>query len=453
MNSWTGDVDDEAEDDGDGGEDEQSFEDLLRTEVDGGSPSAIDTVDYDTNLGDIEDEDLLREAWLQLDGAKQTLVEKRIEDLTGETPQEESEDPESDDTDSATNESNSDENEESDDSGWGDSGDDEEDSSEAAEPTVESADEIEGEDEGEEDQTDSEPAESGSGGPPTPDNAMGPGEIAEGEQRWKFLVFGPPKLYKTHFCFTMPEPIAYIDCEGKADDISQKFSDKTIQIWQPKNMTAEPDTKFRRARKALDEAFEWLDWYYENEGVTGTIVVDSMTQMWEWAQTHHKLENYPLKDESEVELSANFKSSAESDWAVVKEYHNGEFRERICDSRYHFCWTAMERQKFDEVLDGDTNATIMEPKGEPDNDYKADTVIHAREDRDRGKVGDLIGCNIIDNKFVGLKKPTFPKTTDAIEQISKQEMSDDGELSRAQLADKIGADAIVTGDPQVYVQQ
>jgi hypothetical protein len=266
------------------------------------------------------------------------------------------------------------------------------------------------------------------------------------------MVWGPPKLFKTHFAYTMPEPIAFLDLEGKADDLAKKFTGKNIQIWQPKDMEADPDTKFRRAKKALHEALNWLDWYRENEGKVGTIVVDSMSLMWEWAQFHHKIENYPLKDPEEVDLSANFQSSQESDWSIVKEYHNGEFRELITDSPYHFYWTAMERVSFEKTFDDDDNRQIMEPRGEPNNDYKADTVIRARKDSERGKVGDLVGSNFTDNVFVGLRKPTFPTVKDAIERIENAEAGS-SDVSRSQMADDIDAEAIIDFDPQMYVEQ
>ncbi|PHQ43924.1 hypothetical protein Z052_01940 [Halorubrum sp. C191] len=288
--------------------------------------------------------------------------------------------------------------------------------------------------------------------PPTPSSAISVEQAAERDRRWKIMAWGPPKLFKTHMGFTMPEPVAFLDLEGKADDIAHKFTNREVQIWQPKSMTAEPDTKFRRTRKALDEALEWLDWHREKRGVTGSIVVDSMSLMWEWAQTHHILENYKLKDPEEVELSANFNSSQESDWQVIKEYHNGEFRGRIVDSPYHFYWTAMERVDFEETFEDEQDRQYYEPKGEKNNPYKADTILRARKDDDSGKVGDLVGSNFTDNVFVGMEKPTFPKVRDAVNRIEEAESSDEP-VAVDELADAIEAETIIDHDPQVYVQE
>lgn len=417
SNSWTDDVDtaDDPEE-----STENGFTTKLQTHVEDGVASEIDEIEYADNLEEVEDEELLRRAYIQMDGnghsEKKNLVENRINALGGEV------------------------------TGEDDSG--------SPEPAIETAEEIEDDSQGEEEENDSQASQGtseNSRGPPEPESGMTLEETQAIERRWKVLCWGPPKIFKTHMGFTMPEPIAFLDLEGKADDVAGKFSDKDIRVWQPKRMEAEPDTKFRRAKKALNEALEWLDWYWENEDQRGTIVVDSMSLMWEWAQIHHKIENYPLKDPETVELSANFKSSQESDWAVIKEYHNGEFRDRITDSPYHFYWTAMQRVEFEESLSDDENRRFLEPTGEPKNDYKADTIIRARKNKDRGKVGDLVGSNFTDNVFVGLTRPTFPDVREAIEAIEQAEAGDEA-ISRSDLADEIGVDAVINYDPQVYVQ-
>lgn len=424
-----------------------------------GEPGDISELQLNQNLDEVEDEEVLRQAWLQFGGEKRNLVENRLESLGVDLPgdgegEEESSDADGDDSDHS--EDSEETEDDSSDNSWGGSTEDDEedgespDDSEAAQPSIESVEDMEEESDEESSQSEESADSGGSGnGPPVPASAVGPDELMDRDRRWKIMTWGPPKLFKTHFAYTMPEPIAYIDTEGKADDILSKFSGKEIQFWRPDEMTAKPDTKFRRVKKALDEALEWLDWWYENEGKIGTIVVDSMSLVWEWAQRHHKLENYPLKDAEEVSLSSNFQSSQESDWAVIKEYHNGEFRERITDSRYHFYWTAMQRVSFEETFEDEDNRQIYEPKGEPNNDHKVDTIIRARKDKERGKVGDLVGSNFTDNVFVGLKKPTYPKVQKAINEIMAAEGSDDS-VDRSELAKSVGAEAIIDYDPQKY---
>lgn len=456
SNSWTNDTADAEEEEESEEQSEpetqSAFELELKKAVRGSeSISDISELQLINNLEEIDNVELLKDAWLEASGEKANLLKNRVEELDGDMPEEEEEEDAQEEED--TEEESSEEG--SDDSGWGgDSDEDDPSENEAPEPSVESVEDMEDDGEEEEEESDETESSASSSGPPTPTSGVSVSEAADRDRRWKMMIWGPPKLFKTHFSYTMPEPIAYLDLEGKADDLARKFQDKEVQIWQPKDMTAEPDTKFRRAKKALDEAFEWLDWWKENEGKKGTIIVDSMSLVWEWAQIHHKIENYPLKDPEDIDLSANFQSSQESDWAIVKEYHNGEFRERITDSEYHFCWTAMERVDFEQTFDGenDDNVQFMEPRGESTNHYKADTVIRARKDAERGKVGDLVGSNFTDNVFVGMKKPTFPKVRDAIDAIEQAESSQDPK-SKTELADDIDAETIIDHDPQLYVNQ
>lgn len=426
TDGWTGDVDDSDEPDEEQGT--ESFTEKLAEAVEEGSPSDIPELELLENVDEVEDEDLLREAWLQLDGEKENIVKNRIEDLGGSV--------DSSDDDGEVSE---------DDAGWG-GGEDDADESDDPGMTIESGEELDEVDSTKE----SEPT-------PDSDSSTGAGldmdDLLQRQRRWKIMVWGPPKTFKTHFGLTMPEPIAFLDLEGKVEDTLRTFPrDLDIKVWKPMEMEADPDTKFRRTKKALMQALEWLEMRQERDGDTGTLVVDSMSQVWEWAQIHHKIENYPLKDPDEVELSANFTSSQESDWAVVKEYHNGEFRDLIVESDFHYYWTAKEREEFNESFDDEQNRRFMEPKGEPDNDYAIGTEIRARKDKDRGKVGDLQGSNYVDNHFAGLEKPTFPKVKKAVEEIEQAEASD-GDTSRAQVADEIGAEAVIDYDPQVYTQQ
>lgn len=295
------------------------------------------------------------------------------------------------------------------------------------------------------------PSDGSGGGPPDVGGVSVSQAAKTAHDRWRVLVWGPAKLFKTHFCYTMPGPVVIIDTEAKSEQLSPKFQGKDVLILNIHDMPAEPNTKFRQAKEALKRGIEWLDWWREEEGRIGSITVDSMSDIWEYAQEHHKIENYPLKDASDIQLSSNFGSSSESDWAIVKRYHNGEFRDLIVNSPYHFCWTAKERVAFNETFEDEENRQFLEPRGETNNDYYVDTIIRARRDKDRGKVGDLIGSNYIDNSFVGLKKPTFPKVRDAIEHIQSVE-GGNAQVSRSKLADEIGAETIIDYDTQVYVQ-
>lgn len=313
------------------------------------------------------------------------------------------------------------------------------------EPSIDSVEEIEEVETGSQDQSpqkdpQTRAMDSGHGGPPTFSNAMSVDQAAAVDRRWKILVWGPPGLFKSHFCYSAPDPIAYIDLENKAHDIAGKFSDKEIQIWQPDD--------FDGAQEALSEALEYLDWWRETESKTGTIVVDSMSVAWEWAQTKYKSESYPMKDNKDVSLSANIGDSKESDWVHIKGMHNDEFRKVITESPYHFVWTAGAKEDYQSVFSGEAESgtTPMTDDGEKNNVHKVDSIIRARYNDNGEKVGDMTKSNFTDNKLQNLKRPTFSKFVDAVERIEEAEAADDS-VSRSELNGEIDAE-IIRGKPE-----
>lgn len=256
--------------------------------------------------------------------------------------------------------------------------------------------------------------------PLVPEGAMTIDEMNQKERQWKMLVWGRPGLFKSHFAYTMPEPIVFIDLENKAEDISHKFSHKEVYFWQP--------TDFREAQQALAEGLDFLEKVKDQRGDTGTVVIDSMSLAWEWAKTAYKRETNPMKSEDDlkdVTLSSNMGSSQDSDWQHIKGMHNSEFRQWMTDSQFHFLWTAGEKEDYASVMSGEADGTPMMADGEKDNPHKADSVIRARYDGGQ-KVGDLVKSNFTDNKFAGLERPTFSKVAEVIESIENAEASQDG---------------------------
>lgn len=277
---------------------------------------------------------------------------------------------------------------------------------------------------------------------PIPDSGTSVGQLAERDRRWKIMVWGRPGLFKTHFACTMPEPVALVDLEGKAQDTAGKFRDREIVVWEPGD--------FREAQAHLQDALEWLESYQNATGKTGTIVVDSMSLAWEWAQTAYKTEAYPMTPNEDVTLTSNLGNSQEADWPHIKGMHNSEFRRLMIESDFHICWTAGEQEDYERVLSKnvDVDGKPMTDEGEKNNQHKADSVLRARYDDERGKVGDLVKSNFTDNKFVGMKKPTFPKFEQSIEGIEEAEADPDG-VERSELNQQFDLE-VISGKPPMH---
>lgn len=273
-----------------------------------------------------------------------------------------------------------------------------------------------------------------------PESAITIDEMVERERRWKVLVWGKPGLFKSHFAYTMPEPIVFIDLEGKADDISHKFKDKEVYFWQPET--------FREAQENLSAGLDFLEERRDKTGEVGSVVIDSMSLAWDWAKTTYKRETNPMKDDSDlkdVTLSSNIGSSRDSDWTHIKGMHNSEFRKWMVDSDFHFLWTAGEKEDYATQIQDDPDVTPLMQDGEKDNEHKADSVLRAREGENGEKIGDLVKSNFTDSKFKGLERPTFDKLRNVIEDIEEIETND--RKDKKQVENKHGVQ-IVRGTPQ-----
>jgi len=262
-------------------------------------------------------------------------------------------------------------------------------------------------------------------------------EATSQEHVWRLLVWGQEGCGKTHFLYTMPEPVVIIDTEKKAQDIAHKFSEKAFYLFQPDD--------FDDALDALHQGLDLLDHYRHEEGLIGTIGVDSMTDMWEWAQRAYADQYYPTAEEfsdAQSQFTTGF-GKGESDWKIIKEMHNGRFRELMVDTPYHLCWTAMSKDDYNAAIEDGEDRQM--PDGEKKNEYQADTVLHIEESDQGIPVGSLEKSGLIKNRFRGLYYPTFDEVREVIEDIDAAE-SNEQPIDRSEVTDYDVE--IVTGNPR-----
>ena len=240
-------------------------------------------------------------------------------------------------------------------------------------------------------------------------SAMDVSEAAEKEHTWKVLVWGNEGTGKSHFCYTMPEPICFIDTENKADDIAHKFEDKVVQIWQPSD--------FEEAKQCRDEALSFLSEYESQIGDKGTIVVDSMDVLWEWAQHKYIDKHYKNASPSEVNLTLQ-------DWGPIKKIHNSEFRQPIESCNFHVAWTATRKDDVKSAMEEELEETPDKPGGETNNVYKVNSIIRLKDDAEGIPVGNLQKSGIVRFKYLGLRRPTFEKHKRIVEHV--EEIEKDG---------------------------
>lgn len=243
-------------------------------------------------------------------------------------------------------------------------------------------------------------------------DAMEKDESDDKEHIWRVLGYGNPGTGKTHFGFTMPEPVFCIDTENKAHSITDKF-DKEIYLFEVNN--------YDEAINALSQSLDALEKYQTEEGVRGTLMVDSMSNMWDWAQQKYMEMAYPGRDPNEVDFKSALQSG-DSDWQSIKRLHNERFRDKMATSDFHLYWTSTSREDYGAILSGSDDPPAK-PTGEKNNVYKATEVLHFFEGEDGRPAANLKKNARTKWRFGGLYYPTFQKVEEIIEGIVDAETS------------------------------
>lgn len=465
---WGDDVSDATEEEDDT-EEADTFLDKFRLAVADNDMKSVSVAELEDSYKEIEDTEILEKAKEQDDrSSAEDVYERRLgqlqeddmgnsdSDSPGEEDEQQSFTEESNETqDSQENASQNEEEEDTDESetsdeGWGTDLDEteEEESVEeiedvgidnlAEEPTSDGTSEEEDEETTEVSAPAGESEDIGYMEDISVGSAMTGKEASEEPYLWRILAWGPPGYGKTHYGFTMPAPVCVIDTEGKAHNLASKFSDKVTYIWQPED--------YDEARDALFEAIEVLEKYLE-KGHRGTLVVDSMSEMWEWSKQKYVSKVYDGKSLDEVNLSSNMGRSGESDWKVIKRYHNKRFREVMLDTPFHIYWTAMQTDDYERIIEGE-DGNPKKPVGERDNDYKVEQVMRLIEGPKGKPVGQLQKSgSFTKHRYTGLTYPTFQKHQQVCEEIRELEDNNEDPML-AQVFD--GEVSVVEGNPERY---
>lgn len=235
-------------------------------------------------------------------------------------------------------------------------------------------------------------------------------KAAEADKERTLLVWGPEGSGKSHVAHSAPEPICYIDTEGKADELADKFDGKRIHYFEASD--------YSDAKAAMQQSLDVLHEYLE-QGFRGTIVVDSMTAMWEFAKVDYAKYAYQTEQLSGVNFQSELQG--EKDWTKIKARHNEEFREKITDSPFHVVFTSGQKEDYNAVFEG--GGKVWQPDGEKWNKYAVKDVVRLRRNDEGKTVGDLRKAARTRYSFVGMEWPTWEKIYDAIERVYEAEMS------------------------------
>jgi len=157
-----------------------------------------------------------------------------------------------------------------------------------------------------------------------------------------------------------------------------------------------------------------LSEYKSQADKQGTLVVDSMADIWEWSQHKYIEKWYPDTPPDQVDLQLQ-------DWPKIKDYHNKQFRKGIEDCDFHVGWTTTRKDDVGSAIENDLDHTPDKPGGETNNSYKVNSIIRLYQGSDGVPVGDLQKSGLVRFKYLGLKRPTFEKHKELVEHIEEIE--------------------------------
>ena len=113
---------------------------------------------------------------------------------------------------------------------------------------------------------------------------------AKDKRGLKIGLYGDFGTGKTHFALTAPEPIFILDTEMGVTPLAHTFKGKDVRILD----VAEKDGT--ASYQKIVEAVE----YISKQEKVGTIVLDSITDLWEFSQEYAKVNIFKIKPEDRL---------------------------------------------------------------------------------------------------------------------------------------------------------
>ncbi|MFB6236993.1 MAG: AAA family ATPase [Halopenitus sp.] len=173
-----------------------------------------------------------------------------------------------------------------------------------------------------------------------------------------YLLYGGQGVGKTYTALTSEqEPIFVIDTEMRTDlTATEKFADKDIRVYEPVEINfddVDPDNPLEDAidiPATLDNinnaVIGLVNGCRDGEIEGGTVVFDSVTDLWDWVMEAGKLR---LMEANEVD-EATFRLENQMDWGGIKSRHYKILTAlRVLTKKYNMdvILTAREKEKPD----------------------------------------------------------------------------------------------------------
>lgn len=220
------------------------------------------------------------------------------------------------------------------------------------------------------------------------------------------LLYGDAGTGKTYISLTFPAPILFIDTENRADLTKHAlFKEKDIKIVEPVSLKTE-------ITKTMDDVFdevqsldnltsaiaEFVKEITEGKRKSGTIVIDSTSDIWSWIQSwmFSKLSKMTTKTGTTRANEDLQTVSSQLDWKMANNKHETIVKvlRSLTSKGIYVVFTAKEKSAPEYVT---TKPTAKEKiRAQKDLPFIADVIINLKKE---------------DNKYIGIVEKLGIKST------------------------------------------
>lgn len=233
------------------------------------------------------------------------------------------------------------------------------------------------------------------------------------------LLYGDTGTGKTYVSLTFPAPIMFIDTENRADLTKHAlFKDKDIKIIEPVSLKTE-------ITKTMDDVFdevqsldnltsaiaEFVKKITESKIISGTIVIDSTSDVWSWIQSwmFSKLSKMTTKGGTSRANEDLQTVSSQLDWKIANNKHETIVKvlRSLTSKGIYVVFTAKEKSAPEYVT---TKPTAKEKiRAQKDLPFIADVIINLKKENNH-YIGiiEKLGIKPINEKSI-MTEPDFEK--------------------------------------------
>jgi hypothetical protein len=177
----------------------------------------------------------------------------------------------------------------------------------------------------------------------------------------KILSYGNFSTGKTHFALSSPGPVYIIDTENGASPLADKFPDaKIINISNVDSDNIEEKNEVKNYENFV-QVVEHLCSLPDEQ--IGTIIIDSVSDFWEWCQAYGKIKVFKLSIEDRLK--------AQFDWGVINRLYKSQIN-KLINKNCNLILTARET----EVYNGPNPSGRYQPKCQKLTPFLVDFVLY-----------------------------------------------------------------------------